>query len=132
MDAISQFIQSHMVLVFFVYGLSFFLLGTAVLFQTRKGSGFKIGQHLWLLAGFGLLHGLNEWLDMFLLLGGTYWNPSGLKVIEVIRFFVGQISYVFLLQFGMRLLVHGKKKYAWAPKASLATYTPRKLKHAAR
>ncbi len=35
-----------MVLVFFVYGLSFFLLGSAVLFQVRRGSGFTIGKSI--------------------------------------------------------------------------------------
>ena len=55
-------------IVFFVYGLSFFLFGIAVFFQVRKGSEFRIGKYLWLLAMFGLLHGLNEWLDMFLML----------------------------------------------------------------
>jgi len=64
-----RLISDHMLLVFFIYGLAFFLLGIAIVLQPRWGSAFKIGNSLWLLAGFGLLHGLGEWMDMFLTLG---------------------------------------------------------------
>lgn len=120
---ITDFIQSHMVMVFFIYGLSFFLLGTAVFFQVRKGSGFKLGKYLWLLAGFGLVHGLNEWMDMFLLIGNTYWVPEEIIRIRIIRFFVGQSSYVFLFQFGIRLVLsNSKKKFEPLFKATLILY----------
>jgi hypothetical protein len=45
-------ISDHLLLVFFVYGLAFFLLGMAILLQPRWGSAFNIGHSLWLLAGF--------------------------------------------------------------------------------
>ena len=72
-----RLVNDHMLLVFFIYGLAFFLLGIAILLQPRWGSAFNIGNSLWLLAGFGLLHGLAEWMDMFLTLGDTYWTPLG-------------------------------------------------------
>lgn len=100
----SQFIQGHMDIVFFIYGLSFFFLGTAVFFQVRKGSDFRIGRHLWLLAMFGFLHGLNEWLDMFLMIRAGHWTPAGIETVEIARFFIGRISYVFLFHFGAVLL----------------------------
>lgn len=109
-----------MILVFFIYGLSFFLLGTVVLIQARRDSGFWVERHLWLLAGFGLLHGVNEWLDMFLLLGSAQWGESGIKGIEVCRFFIGQVSYVFLLQFGVAIVLHGRNRCSWCPRATLA------------
>lgn len=120
MSAISQFIQSHMILVFFLYGLSFFMLGAAIFFQVRRGSGFRIGRYLWLLAGFGLLHGINEWLDMFLLLGDEWWGSFATKLVEIIRFFAGQVSYVFLLQFGVGLLVHNKSRLSRLFRASFS------------
>ena len=47
--------------VFFVYGLCFFLLATML-----HGMGRRTGDAMpWpLLAGFALLHGANEWLDL--------------------------------------------------------------------
>ena len=71
-----------MLVVFFSYGLAFFLLGVAILLQPRRGSAFKIGNSLWLLAGFGIFHGLGEWMDMFLTLGDAYWTSLGTEVIN--------------------------------------------------
>lgn len=116
---VSHFIQSNMILVFFLYGLSFFMLGAAIFFQVRRGSGFKIGRYLWLLAAFGLLHGINEWLDMFLLLESDGLGASATRVVEIVRFLVGQVSYIFLLQFGVGLLAHGRDRLSWMSRASL-------------
>ncbi len=90
-----------MLVVFFSYGLAFFLLGIAILLQPKRGSAFKIGNSLWLLAGFGLLHGLNEWMDMFLTLGDTYWTPLGTEVIKVASFYFMAASFICLLHFGL-------------------------------
>lgn len=107
MNGISQFVQAHMDVIFFIYGLSFFSLGMAVLFQARKGSDFRIGKYLWLLAAFGLLHGVNEWFDMFLLQPDV-WSESGVKAIVISRYLIGKISYVFLFLFGISLLCDRK------------------------
>ena len=118
MGIIIQLVQNHMDMVFFIYGLSFFSLGMSVFFQVRKGSDFRIGHHLWLLAAFGFLHGLNEWMDLFLMIKTVSWTARGIQVVEAIRFFIGQTSYIFLLQFGMMLLC-AKRRYRWLPKVSL-------------
>jgi hypothetical protein len=79
-----RLISDHMLVVYFTYGLAFFLLGISILLQRRLGSVFKLGNSLWLLAAFGLSHGLGEWMDMFLTLGDTYWTPLGTsKLIPV-------------------------------------------------
>ncbi|MBF0429921.1 MAG: sensor histidine kinase [Fibrobacteria bacterium] len=105
MSIVSQFIVNHMVLVYFFYGLSFFSLGISILTQTRKGSAFNFGANLWLLGLFGLLHGFNEWMDMLLLLGESYWSTSGVTILENVRFFLGKISYIFLFEFGLQTVV---------------------------
>jgi hypothetical protein len=103
-------ISNHMLVVFFCYGLAFFLLGIAILLQPKRGSAFKIGNSLWLLAGFGLLHGLNEWMDMFLTLGDTYWTPLGTEVIKVASFYFMAASFICLLHFGL-ITVQNRPKY---------------------
>src|SRR5258708_25629675 len=100
----ARLISDHMLVVFFSYGLAFFLLGIAILLQPKRGSAFKIGNSLWLLAGFGLLHGLNEWMDMFLTLGDTYWTPLGTEVIKVASFYFMAASFICLLHFGLIIL----------------------------
>jgi two-component system sensor histidine kinase/response regulator len=103
-------ISNHMLVVFFCYGLAFFLLGIAILLQPKRGSAFKIGNSLWLLAGFGLLHGLNEWMDMFLTLGDTYWTRLGTEVIKVASFYFMAASFICLLHFGL-ITVQNRPKY---------------------
>ncbi|MEA2541179.1 MAG: two-component system, sensor histidine kinase and response regulator [Acidobacteriaceae bacterium] len=105
-----RLISDHMLVVFFIYGLAFFLMGVAILLQPRLGSVFKIENSLWLLAGFGLLHGLGEWMDMFLTLGDTYWTPLGTEVIKIASFYFGAASFVCLLQFSLRIIFQNRSK----------------------
>jgi signal transduction histidine kinase/DNA-binding response OmpR family regulator len=114
-----RLISDHMLLVFFIYGLAFFLLGIAILLQPRWGSAFKIGTSLWLLAGFGLLHGLGEWMDMFLTLGDAYWTPLGTEVIKIASFYFGAASFVCLLQFGLRIILQNPSKYEFLRRTAL-------------
>jgi signal transduction histidine kinase/CheY-like chemotaxis protein len=112
-------ISDHLLLVFFVYGLAFFLLGMAILLQPRWGSAFNIGSSLWLLAGFGLLHGLGEWMDMFLTLGDIYWTPPGTAVLKIASLYCGAASFVCLLQFGLRITLQNRSKFAFLERGAL-------------
>ena len=112
-----------MIVIFFFYGLSFFLLGTSISLQSRKGSEFTFGAYLWLLAMFGIIHGCNEWLDMFLLLGKSYWGKSGMDAMEIIRFFIGMISFIFLFLFGLCLAFLKKRALRWLLPASICVFS---------
>jgi diguanylate cyclase (GGDEF)-like protein/PAS domain S-box-containing protein len=93
-------IEFHVMdIIFLVYGAAFLLLGTAILVQPRQDSVFALSKILWLLAGFGLLHGVNEWLDMWKLIhgSGTTTNMVGLGLL------LG--SFGFLLEFGRRVVL---------------------------
>src|ERR1700736_342050 len=114
-----RLISDHMLVVFFIYGLAFFLLGIAILLQPRLGSAFNIGNSLWLLAGFGLLHGLGEWMDMFLTLGNTYWTPLGTGGIKIASFYFGAASFVCLLQFSLRIIFQNRSKYEFLERTAL-------------
>jgi signal transduction histidine kinase len=58
-----------MMFIWFVYGLAFFTLGLVIIVYPKRSSAFKLANYIWLMAGFGILHGINEWLDMFINLG---------------------------------------------------------------
>ncbi|MDP1853973.1 MAG: ATP-binding protein [Candidatus Omnitrophota bacterium] len=95
------FFQNNLDVVFFVYGLAFVFMGLAIFIQPRRGSSFKIAKVLKFLGGFGLIHGVNEWLDMWVIV------KQGLKDIfwlEILRFSILIVSYYFLFEFGRRLL----------------------------
>ncbi len=59
MISLSKFASQHMLVVFFIYGLAFFFLGTAILLKQDKRSTLRLRGLLLLLAGFGLLHGVS-------------------------------------------------------------------------
>ncbi len=119
MISLSKFANQHMLVVFFIYGLAFFLLGTAILLKQDKRSTLRLRSLLLLLAGFGLLHGVSEWSDMFLTLGETYWTPFLFRTIKIIGFYLGLGSFVFLLAFGVRSVALDNSRFKWLERASL-------------
>jgi signal transduction histidine kinase len=100
--------EHQTILVFFVYGLSFFVLGLAVLIYPKKNSIFSLATHVDLIAWFGLTHGLNEWLDMFILIceqQDTYY-------LQLIRAIMLPGSFLFLVLFGVRSIAESRPKYS--------------------
>ncbi len=104
MEYIYHWLQNNLDIVFFVYGLAFFMMGLTILVQPREGSAFKVADVLWLLAAFGLAHGVNEWLDMWAIIKGRN------ELLDSVRWFCLVISFFFLFEFGRRLFVTGRKK----------------------
>ena len=93
-----------MEVVFFIYGLAFFILGFAVLLYPKKGSSFALAKSIKLIAGFGILHGINEWLDMFLLINEHVATSIDPLALEIIRMATLPISFAYLVHFGVRIL----------------------------
>jgi signal transduction histidine kinase len=100
---VADFFTKNLDVVFMVYGLSFVVMGVAILAQPRRESVFKLADVIWILAGFGLTHGLNEWLDMFSLIAINKYL-HGAYVLGLVRLAVLSVSYVFLFEFGRRLI----------------------------
>ena len=96
-----------MIFIWFIYGLAFFALGLVIITYPKKPSMFDLANHLWLIAGFGLLHGTNEWIDMFIGIG----EPFPASVLKVIRLITLSGSFLFLLRFGTKVIVETKKKF---------------------
>lgn len=98
----------HMILVFFVYGLSFFVLGLAVLIYPKKNSLFTLATDVNLVAWFGIIHGINEWLDMSLLIH----EHMNIMPVLVIRAAILPLSFLFLVAFGVRTIAHSRPRYS--------------------
>jgi len=100
--------------VYFLYGLSFFSMGLAILLEVGRSSELDFARALRALAGFGLVHGTHEWLEMFLLIHPptdasalSVWIGSGRVVLLA-------VSFLFLIQFGARLVVGPiRTRLAW-------------------
>lgn len=107
-----NWINSNLDIVFFLYGLAFVVMGVSIFFQPKKGSEFRLGKILWLLACFGIIHGVNEWLDMWAIIKGRG------QLLDIIRWFNLAVSYWFLFEFGRRLLrIHSEEMPRWQKSA---------------
>lgn len=105
MDAIAAFFTHNIVVVFFFYGLAFFSMGLAILVESRRASDLPLAQAMIPLAGFGIIHGLNEWYEMFQLLetaGAT--NIPAWMLSDEIRILHLVVSFALLSVFGIRLI----------------------------
>lgn len=87
--------------LYLAYGLAFFTLGVAILSRDTSISELGIARILWLLAAFGIIHGLHEWLEFVTYLAvdqhGTY--------SAVIRLLIVSLSFLFLLYFGIFIII---------------------------
>src|SRR4030067_1485090 len=91
-------------LILFVYGLVFFTLGLVVALFSRRSSRLELARSLKWLAAFGLLHGLNEWSELFLLTFAGQLEPSTAMLLEDLELLLLAISFACLLPFGISLV----------------------------
>lgn len=89
-------IETYLGLIFQVYGLAFFVLGVAALLSMRRERGAGLAAHLGWLAAFGMLHGLQEFID-----GERLHNPA--PWLAVLSAILMVSSFAALLEFGRRL-----------------------------
>jgi hypothetical protein len=89
-----------MEVIFFIYGLAFFLSGFAILYYPRKDSAFPLARKVNSIGWFGILHGINEWLDLFIL---VYAGDKAVPLIYA-RMVVLPLSFWFLAYFGADLI----------------------------
>ena len=70
----------YIIVIYFFYGLAFFSMGLLVIMEGNRASDQRLRMALRPLAGFGIVHGLHEWVEMFdqieLLIGAYRTNYS--------------------------------------------------------
>lgn len=99
-----QWLLNNMILVRFIYGLSFFTMGLVVSVQRQRESRYSLAQGLWYLAGFAFLHAFADWGLVFIPLRGQPPQSSVVVALWGVRTMLATLSFGFLLQFGMTLL----------------------------
>ncbi len=104
--ALQLYFAANMTLVLFVYGLSFFGTGLAIITtrMARHYKPLKLDRSMPWLAAFGFVHGLHEWGEMFIPLQATYTPPSVILTLKVVLVLLLALSFACLLQFGLILL----------------------------
>lgn len=100
--------------VYFFYGLSFFSMGLAVLLEVDRSSEMDFARALRSLAGFGLIHGGHEWIEMFVLICPIIPGSDICKIIGPVRIILLAASFLFLISFGARLIAGpDRMKLSW-------------------
>lgn len=111
----SEIIQLNVVLLYFVYGLSFYTMGVAIALQYRSYSSIRMAYSLSLLAAFALLHGLSEWGSVFIPAKVPDFGDFPLWKLVAIQRMLQSVSYFFLFIFGAKLIADSRNRgfYWW-------------------
>ena len=105
--AISAWLTQNMLVVRFVYGLSFFTLGLVVSLQQARRSRYSLASGLWALAVFAFLHAFADWGLVFIPLRAQPQHSPAVAALWGFRTMVAAISFGFLMYFGASLLAAG-------------------------
>jgi signal transduction histidine kinase len=100
----------NIILVYFFYGLSFFVMGLAILLEVGHSSKLDFARALPPLIGFGLIHGCHEWFEMFLLIRERIYGPYTAPWVLPVRLIALATSFLFLIAFGARLITGVEKR----------------------
>ena len=97
------FIQNETIILF-AQGLVFFSLGFAVWLQRRRATRLTLSSSLIWLAGFAFVEALAVWGYVFVPIQEGYMGEGLIEGLLVLRGLVQIAAFVFLVQFGLRLL----------------------------
>lgn len=98
--SLNTFFEQHFITVYFLYGLSFFVMGLGLLMSARREARLRLAEIIHLLGLFALLHGTHEFLEMLMLVG----ELRSTFPLEVVRLSLLALSFLLLLAFGIALL----------------------------
>lgn len=102
------------IFIYFFYGLAFYSLGLSLLVESGRSSQLQLTRSIRLLAWFGLLHGVHEWIDMFEHGLELYENTALPEWIVWLRTAILAVSFLALLAFGESLLAARQQIRRWA------------------
>jgi len=86
-------------IVYFIYGLSFFVLGVLVLFVRPKESDLFFANKIWLLGMFAILHAIVEWTVLY-----QHLYPSSKEFLSSVELLFLLFSYLSLFEFSRFIL----------------------------
>ena len=104
MISLAEFFELNREIIFFVYGLVFFVLGFAIILQTRQSSRLDLARNLRWLAAFGITHGFYEWGDLFIPIQGEYLGEGTMQALYFVHKILLAVSFTCLFEFGIVVL----------------------------
>ncbi len=104
MRRVREFFVQNETIFLFAQGLVFFSLGFAVWLQRRRATRLTLSSSLIWLAAFAFLEAFAVWGYVFIPIQEAYMRPGIIQGLLVLRALVQVIAFIFLVQFGLRLL----------------------------
>jgi signal transduction histidine kinase len=104
MDFLRNILELNRDIIYFAYGLVFFVLGLAIALQSRSYSRLDLARSLKWLAAFGFTHGFYEWGDLFIPIQTAYMSASTIRILHDIHLLLLGISFALMFEFGVTLL----------------------------
>jgi signal transduction histidine kinase len=95
----------YIIVIYFLYGLAFFSMGLLVIMEGNRASDIRLRKALRPLAGFGIVHGLHEWVEMFDQIEQLVGHTEPL-IPPYVRLALLAVSFVSLIAFGTYLLAY--------------------------
>ena len=120
MVTITEVLEVNWVIIYFIYGQAFFVMGLVTGLQLRQSSRIELARALPWLAAFGISHGLVEWGYIFVPAQALYLDDAPVRLLMLSHMTLLAASFSFLLQFGVELLVPfhpGRRKLRVVPSA---------------
>jgi signal transduction histidine kinase len=113
-DALRSFFETNEVVFFFLYGQVFFIVGLAIVWQSRQHSRLALTQSLPFLAVFGIANGLAQWGNVFIPIQATYLPVKLVAALEFVQVSLLALSFAALMRFGLQLMTPDQVPQAWA------------------
>ncbi len=113
MITLTEILEVNWVILYFVYGQVFFVMGLVTGLQWRRRSQLEIARALPWLAAFGIAHGINEWGYIFVPLQALLVADSVVRIMVLAHILLLALSFFFLLQFGVELLLPAIPRRRW-------------------
>lgn len=99
-----NFFDQNETLILFAHGLVFFSLGFAVWIQRRRASRLVLTNALIWLAAFAFIEAFAVWGQVFVPIQEEYLGDGIVDALVVLRGLLQTAAFLFLVQFGLRLL----------------------------
>ncbi len=113
LDGLRQWFVINRPVVLFVCGQVFFVMGLAILLQTRRYSRLALARSMPWLALFGLLHGFYQWGNLFIPLHQRYASEGVIAILEALQLLLLAGSFGALFQFGVQLMRPLPERWRW-------------------
>jgi signal transduction histidine kinase len=117
-----EFFSQNQTIVVFAHGLVFFALGLAVWLQRRRASRLVLPGALIWLAAFAFTEAFAIWGNVFIPIQQSYLLSGYINGLLVLRGVLESAGYLFMIQFGLRLLELPRRTRAALTAASVGVW----------